>query len=268
MVMIDDATNLTYARFYAAESTEAAFDVFRRWVQRQGLPRSVYVDRHSIYRDEDHPDRPTQFGRAMRQLGVDLIKAHSPQAKGRVERRHAVFQDRLVKEMRLRKIRSMAQANDLLESLFLAEMNRRFAVKARHEQDLHRAVNRQIILEEVLCVIEPRVVGRDWCVRWNNRWLQIASRHGHLRLAGKTVLVKQLATGALVLEHKQQRLEAKELAARPQAARKPKVVINNRAYKPPASHPWKAGLAQRPSKSALPAPHAGREEQKPRRPVE
>ncbi len=68
MVMIDDATNLTYARLYPAETTDAAFDVFSRWVKRQGLPRSLYVDRHSIYRDEDHPERPTQFGRAMKDL--------------------------------------------------------------------------------------------------------------------------------------------------------------------------------------------------------
>ena len=100
MVIIDDATNRTYARFYSAETTEAAFDVFGRWIKRQGIPRSVYVDRHSIYRDEDHADKPvkaepplTQFGRAMKELSVELICAHSPQAKGRVERRNAVFQD-------------------------------------------------------------------------------------------------------------------------------------------------------------------------------
>src|SRR5579859_5948200 len=91
MVLIDDATSQTYARFYEAETGEAAFDVFGRWVQKRGLPRSLYVDRHSIYRDEDHPQRPTQFGRAMKELGVELILAHSPQAKGRVERRNALF---------------------------------------------------------------------------------------------------------------------------------------------------------------------------------
>lgn len=101
MVSIDDATNVTFARFHAAETTEAAFDAFGRWVKRHGLPRSLYVDRHSIYRDEDHPEKPTQFGRAMKELGVELICARSPQAKGRVERRNAVFQDRLVKAAEL-----------------------------------------------------------------------------------------------------------------------------------------------------------------------
>ena len=91
MVVIDDASNVTFARLYRAETTEAAFDAFGRWIKRYGIPRSVYVDRHGIYRDEEHPARPTQFGRAMKELGVELICARSPQAKGRVERRNAVF---------------------------------------------------------------------------------------------------------------------------------------------------------------------------------
>src|SRR6202044_1270519 len=127
------------ARLYPAETTEAAFDVFGRWMKRQGVPRSVYVDRHSIYRQDGHPERPTQFGRAMKDLGVELICAHSPQAKGRVERRNAVFQDRLVKEMRLRGISDMQQGNALLEKFFLEDLNRRYAVAPRHSADLHRA---------------------------------------------------------------------------------------------------------------------------------
>ena len=98
------ASNQTYARFYSAETTLAAMDVLGRWVKKHGVPRSVYVDRHSIYRDEGHPEKPTQFGRAMKELQVALICAGSPQAKGRVERRHRVFQERLVKEMRLRPV--------------------------------------------------------------------------------------------------------------------------------------------------------------------
>jgi len=238
MVMIDDATSRTYARFYPAETTQAAFDVFGRWVKQQGIPRSLYVDRHSIYRDEDHPDKPTQFGRAMKQLSVELICAHSPQAKGRVERRNAVFQDRLVKEMRLRKISSIEQANVLLEGLFLEDLNQRYAVDARQRQDLHREVDAQTKLEEVLCVQEQRVVGQDWCVRWKNRWLQIQKCHEGLRLAGKRLLVKQKADGQLIVEYKGQRLSCRELSQRPQPERKKKAVMNNRSWKPGADHPW------------------------------
>jgi len=258
MVMIDDATSVTYARFYPAETTEGAFDVFGRWVNRQGIPRSVYVDRHSIYRDEDHPQSPTQFGRAMEQLGVKLHQAHSPQAKGRVERRHAVFQDRLVKEMRLRKISTIQRANELLETMFLAEMNRRYAVKPKSAADLHRCVDERMDLASVLCVMEPRVVGNDWCVRWKNRWLQIDSRHEKLRLPRKRVMVRQRGDGSLTLEHQGHPLSAKEIASKPAAKKRPPVVINNREWKPPATHPWKAGLLAMEKISVLPAPHGGR----------
>ena len=260
MVMIDDATNLTYARFYPAETTEAAFDVFGRWVDRRGLPRSVYVDRHSIYRDEDHPEKPTQFGRAMKELGIRLIQAHSPQAKGRVERRHAVFQDRLVKEMRLRGISRIDRANDLLQEMFLAELNRRYAVKAASNVDLHRQV--KLDLKQVLCVIDQRMVGQDWCVRWKNRWLQIDACHANLRLAKKKVMVKQLADGKLVCDYQSQSLRVVELGCKPQRQPQPKVVINNQNWKPAANHPWRELSVARPTTVALAAPHGGRLTQK------
>jgi transposase len=261
MVTIDDATNRTDARFYPAETTEAAFDVFGRWAARHGLPRGLYVDRHAIYRDEDHPQKPTQFGRAMKQLGVELILARSPQAKGRVERRNAVFQDRLVKEMRLRGIDDMARANALLEHSFLADLNGRFAVKAASDQDLHRPVVEAgvgVTLEQVLCVQEQRVVGNDWCVRWRNRFLQIQARHAGLKLPGKRVLVKQLGDGGLRVEHAGQPLEVTESAARPAAAAvKPKKpVVNNRRYTPADDHPWKAGPSAGPRPPVKPAPAA------------
>jgi hypothetical protein len=254
MVMIDDATSRTYARFYPAETTEAAFDVFGRWAGRPGLPRALYVDRHSIYRDEEHPANPTQFGRAMKELGVELILAHSPQAKGRVERRNAVFQDRLVKEMRLRNISSMERANEFLEGTFLDDLNRRYAVKAAGEQDLHRPLDRGLVLEELLCVQEQRVVGKDWCVRWQNRWLQIEASHAALNLPGRRVLVKHLADGGLIVAHKGQRLSHRELQGKPQPARRKKAIVNNRKWTPGPRHPWKSGPARRAGPPANPAP--------------
>ena len=259
MVLIDDATSRTCARFYPAETTEAAFDAFGRWVgARGGLPRSLYVDRHSIYRDEDHPDRPTQFGRAMKELGVKLICAHSPQAKGRVERRHALFQDRLVKELRLRGINDLAQANALLDGEFLAEVNRHYAVKARRDPDLHRPLDAGSVLAEVLCVQDQRVVANDWCVRWQNRWLQIDAQHAALNLPGRRVPVKQLAGGPLIVEREGKRLSVRELATRPQPAKAKTPVINNRKWKPNADHPWNRGPAvgppRPPVKTAAAAP--------------
>jgi hypothetical protein len=244
MVMVDDATSRTYARFYSAETTEAAFDVFERWIQRYGIPRSLYVDRHSIYRDAEDVDRATQFGRAMKQLSVELICAHSPQAKGRVERKNAVFQDRLVKEMRLRKISSIDQANALLETMFLEDLNDRYAIDPKKQQDLHREVEATMKLEEVLCVTEQRVVGQDWCVRWKNRWLQIEKEHEGLLLAGKRVRVKQKANRELIVEYKAQRLSCRELSRRPEPKRKKKPVLNNRSWKPAATHPWRGAAKE------------------------
>jgi hypothetical protein len=263
MVIVDDATGRTWARFYPAETTGAAFDAFGRWAAKHGLPRSVYVDRHAIYRDDEgRPDRPTQFGRAMGELGVELICAHSPQAKGRVERRHAVFQDRLVKELRLRGINDMAQANALLEGSFLADLDRRYAIEPAAEQDLHRPLPAGVVLEEVLCVRAERVVGQDWCVRWANRWLQVGAAHAALDLPRRRVLVRELADGRLLLEHRGRRLGFAELSARPAPAKPKKLIVNNRRWRPDETHPWKKksgpAAGPRPPVNAAPAAPARR----------
>lgn len=242
MVMVDDATGTTFARFYEAETTVAAFDVFGGYVSKRGLPRALYVDRHGIYRDEDHPDRPTQFGRAMKELNVGLILAGSPQAKGRVERKHGLLQDRLVKELRLRRISSIEQANKLLEGKFLEQINSRYAVGAKKKSDLHRRVHPKLDLKQVLCVQESRGVGRDWCVRWHNRILQIDSVHADLALAGKSVLVKQLADHSLIIEHKETPLTWQERPMPTAPVRIKPTFVNNKRWKPPQSHPWQASI--------------------------
>jgi hypothetical protein len=236
MVMIDDASSRTLARFYPAETTEAAFDLLGRWVKRYGVPRSIYADRHSIYRDEDHPEKPTQYGRAMKELSVELIAAYSPQAKGRVERMNATLQDRLVKEMRLRNISSIESGNTFLDAKFLDDLNDRYAIKARREQDLHRTVEAD--MEEILCVAEGRVVGNDWCVRWRSRWLQIDAKHAGLNLPGRKVRVKQRLDGVLALLRGAERLTFKGLKAQPAKVKTKKPVVSNKRYKPASSHPW------------------------------
>lgn len=256
MVIIDDATNRTYARFYPAETLDAAFDVLGRWIRSNGIPRGVYVDQHSIYRNDAAPGVPTQFGRAMAQLQVELILARSPQAKGRVERRNRVFQDRLVKELRLRGIRDMAQANALLEDYFLPELNRRYSIEPQSQVDLHRALELGIVLEEILCVQEKRVVGSDWCVRWRNRWVQISAKHASLRLPRRRVLVKELAGGRLVVEYGSVALETAEVPSRPAAIPKKRAIVNNRVWKPSANHPWNRGSGVGAAPRVMPAPAA------------
>ena len=197
--LVDDATNRLLCRFYATEDTSTAFDVFGRYVKLYGLPQALYVDRDSIYRVNDPLAREagrlsgqmplTQFGRAMKQLAVGMIYAKSPQAKGRVERIHGILQDVLVKELRLEGIATMAEANRYLEATFLREFNADFGKPPAEGANLHRGVGRGLKLEDVLCVIEERVVSEDWCVRYGGQVMQIEGQHAGRQLAGRRVQV-------------------------------------------------------------------------------
>src|SRR5208282_4246695 len=132
------------ARFYDADTVLNHMDLLLRWLQASGRPLALYTDRHSIFEPQDKghalPDAETQFGRALRELDIELIRAHSPQAKGRVERSFGTAQDRLVKEMRLAKVKTIVQANAVLDDGLLAKHNRMFSVAPREAGDAHRVV--------------------------------------------------------------------------------------------------------------------------------
>jgi molybdenum-dependent DNA-binding transcriptional regulator ModE len=247
MVMVDDATNQTGARFSEEETTRASYDVVEVWVRQNGLPGSLYVDRDSIYRcervatvaEQIAGQAPrTQFGRAMAQLGVELILAHSPQAKGRVERRNGLLQDRLVKELRLAEINDLAAANEFLERKFLPALNKRFTVAARNPVDAHRPNSWN--LQEVLSWEEVRVVAQDWTVAWAGRWFQINAEHERLSLAGRKVVVRERRNGSLQLLYNGVPLLWKELPARP--VRAPTLARHPGPaplVAPSENHPWR-----------------------------
>lgn len=249
MVMVDDATKRLKARFAEEETTHASYDVFEAWVQQRGVPQSLYVDRDSIYRCERMPSvaeqiagkKPlTQFGRAMAQLGVELILANSPQAKGRVERCHGVLQDRLVKEMRLQGISDLETANAYLEREFLPDYNRRFHVQPASPADVHQA--KPSHLDEILSWEEERVVRQDWTVSWDNRFFQIAAEHENLALAGRRVVVRLLRSGTVQLLSERRKLKYRELPVKPPAApREARRVGRTRLVKPAPGHPWTGG---------------------------
>lgn len=248
MVMIDDATNRTYVRFYEAEDTRAAMDCFGRYARRYGLPQALYVDQDSIYRctrearvdEELRGEGPqTQFARAMNTLAVELILAHSPQAKGRVERRNGLLQDRLVKALRLAGIDTLEAANRFLEKTFLPMLNRRFKVVARESADLHRPIPPGVALKDVLCLEEPRVVQQDWTVRWRNRFFQVDARHEPLNLAGRTLTVRERLDNSVALIHSGKALHFRELAARPVRPPAPRPAQPRAPWTPPEDHPWK-----------------------------
>jgi hypothetical protein len=254
MVMIDDATNRTHARFFPGETTAAAWTIFGEWVRAHGVPESLYVDRDSIYETTREATteealrgaRPlTQFGRTMERLGVRVICAHSPQAKGRVERRHGVMQDRLVKEMRLEKIGDMAAANAYLRKRFLPDMNRRYTVAAQEAADAHRRLPLGVKLAEVLSWEEERTVQNDWTVRWRNRWLQVTEGERKLGLAGQRIVVRERLNGTVELVYRGRRLAYRELPDRPPREGRGTAVKTGLPerrggpWKPPADHPWR-----------------------------
>ena len=251
MVMVDDATNRMRARFFAAETTRASYDVLEGWVRQHGLPASLYVDRDSIYRCEGvasiaeqlagQPPQ-TQFGRAMKQLGIELILAHSPQAKGRVERMNGTLQDRLVKELRLAGVNDLESANRFLDGEYLQAFHRQFKRAAASPVDVHRAGPRN--LNEVLSWEKERVVQGDWTVACEGKRYQLDRQHEALSLVRRPVIVRTLRNGRVQLVYRGQALKWRELPTggvrQPPGAKPVLVEKTKTAAKSPAlSHPWR-----------------------------
>ena len=216
------------------------------WARRHRLPGSLYADRDSIYRCEGTASvadqlagkaPQTQFGRAMEQLGVELILAHSPQAKGRVERMNGVLQDRLVKALRLAAIRDLEGANRFLEEEFLPAFNRKFNVPAASALDVHQAVARN--LDEVLSWEEARVVQRDWTMACQGQWYQLDRQHEAMSLAGRQVIVRTLRDGRVQLVYRGQKLKWRALPGRPQRAKPQAIKAKSVAVAPAGNHPWR-----------------------------
>jgi hypothetical protein len=173
--MIDDATSRLLARFYDADTVLSHMDLLLRWMQASGRPLALYTDRHSIFEPQGQAaaDAETQFGRALRELDIELIRARSPQAKGRVERSFGTAQDRVVKEMRLAKVKTIHQANALLDEGLLAKHNRMFTVAPREAGDAHRALGSGFNVAAILSLQERRTVANDYTVRFENRHYQL-----------------------------------------------------------------------------------------------
>lgn len=256
---VDDATSRAYGRFYAEETTEAVMDCLSRYVERYGVPRGLYVDKDSIYTVNNREatgeeilagrEPQTQFGRAAEELGIQVILANSPQAKGRVERVHGTHQDRLVKLMRLEGIRTMEQANEYLEGKYWEAYNRQFSRRGEKPADLHRKAPANV--KEILCLKEKRVVSRDWCVCYQRRVLQIEAKHQSLGLAGQKVEVRRYLDGSVAMQFRGRMLSHHELSERPEAKKAKRDWLARQAYKPSADHPFRGPLVGRAGMGAL-----------------
>lgn len=252
MVMIDDATGRVMARFFENESWHSAATMFRDYVTKQGVPRALYVDRASIYRADREPTKDellagkqpqTQFSRAMEELGVELILANSPQAKGRVERMNSTLQDRLVKALRRAKIADIASANAFLEATFLPELNERFAVAAARRGDLHRHLANGVRLDVVLSVQETRVVQNDFTVRWQNGFLQLTKEAAEFVQPGDEVTVCALLDGSLRILTGARELKWTTTRTYTQPKAKPakprRMPGSSQGQRPAANHVWR-----------------------------
>ena len=254
LTLVDDATGKTLGRFGAQETIWAAVGVLRAWIERYGIPQALYTDWKNVYvRPPNEEERVTgaepltQFGRMCARLGIRIIPASSPQAKGRIERNHGTQQDRLVKKLRRKGIAEIAMANTFLETEYWADHNGRFAQAPAAADDFHVARPRGLRLDTVFRLEEDRTVSNDWVVRYDNRFLQLERQSGHAP-ARSTVVVCERVDGHLEIRYRDRVMRWTEItasaAARVQSAqpiaRRPShaATTPRRRYHPSADHPW------------------------------
>ena len=245
MAYIDDATGRVYARFYTYEGTIPAMDSFKRYVKKYGLPLRIYLDKHSTYKSPgklsieqelEGLKMLSQFERAMEELGVEVIHADSPQAKGRIERLFGTFQDRLIKEMRLKGISTLEEANTFLNE-YLPIFNKRFNVVAREKGDLHRKVPKELMLERILCIKDDRVVRNDNTVAYGGKFYQILHP-----VSRKRISIEERLDNTIWFYDGDLRLKCKEIPYRVKRYWQKEETGAEKAGKqwiPPMNHPWR-----------------------------
>jgi transposase len=245
--MVDDSTGITMVLMAEEETTEAAMALLREWIVRYGIPRALYTDRKNVY-IVDRARRPEEikagveplsaFGKVCRKLGIRIIAARSPQAKGRVERKHGVYQDRWVKELRLRGVDDLARANELLGA-FTGRLNEKFAKNPASEEDHHRPLDPDTCLDDIFCWEETRVLRNDWTVRYENRLYQV-TRQSPLPPAKHRIAILRRMDGSLWMEYRGQSIQFREITE--EVMEKPVQDAAQRTkekWRPPHDHPWR-----------------------------
>ena len=215
IAMIDDATSRALARFVESDSTAANMEVLQLWLRTHGRPRSFYTDKAGLFqtaiktkRDEQRegkdrePMPPTQIGRALRELGIAWIAAHSPQAKGRIERFFGTAQDRLVKDMRHAKVKTLAQANAYLEEHYLPWWNQEKTVVPVSQQDAHRGLEKQQDLAAILSHVESRQVNQDYTIRFERHLYSIERADITTGLRDAMVQIEKRRDGTMAIRFK------------------------------------------------------------------
>lgn len=230
LVAIDDASNQVLLQFAPTEDTHHVLTFWRDYIHRFGIPAEAYTDRGAVYVDAEKPEQLTQFGRALAALNIRHIKAHSPQAKGRVERANRTLQDRLLRALREQNISCIKDANRFLAEQFTAQHNRQFA-HLDNLTNVHRAAD-GVELQNIFCIEEQRSVNHDWTIAVHAQCIQLLRSTTPLPPPRAKVLVRFHLDGSLHIFWNEHELAYEQLSCRPKRSR--------RAPKPPAAnHPWR-----------------------------
>jgi hypothetical protein len=259
MNMVDDATGTMLCRMGKEETIWAAAGVLRVWIERYGVPQALYTDWKNVYvREPNAGERlrgevpVTQFGRMCQRLGIKIVAAGSPQAKGRVERNHGTHQDRLVKKMRRKKISRLEDVNRYLEEEYGEGHNARFAVAAAAEQDYHLPSPGGRELEKIFRLERERVLSNDWVVRDASRFYQVERQSQHHAPAKSKVTVCEWEDGRMEIHYRGQKLRWEEIEARPVVGRQDDEArvreapqaTTKRKWRPGPDHPWRGGYRE------------------------
>lgn len=250
LLVVDDATGqITKAKFDHHEGVVPTFGFWRAYVLEKGKPAAIYLDKFSTYKvnhksAQDNKELITQFQRACRDLSIQLIIAHSPEAKGRVEKMFHTLQDRLVKELRLQNISDIETANKFLAEVFIPEFNKRFAVMPAKRADLHRSLTKmdKENLASIFSIHSTRVVMNDFTIQFNNQYFQLAQQQPLTVFRGDKVLVEKHMDNSIILKLRGKKLNFILLPKRPEkvcAVKIPALTTAKPTYKPPANHPWR-----------------------------
>jgi len=245
MGYIDDATSKVYGQFYDHEGTLPALDSLKKYIKKYGIPMRIYIDKHTTYLSPKKltieeelkglKKSQSQFERACEELGIEVIHADSPQAKGRIERLFGVLQDRLVKEMRLANIRSKEQANKFLDG-YLPKYVKKFGIRAAEEGDFHMPIPNHVNLEQVLCIKKERQLRADNTISYEGDLYLIEDR-----LTTKTVMVEQRTDKSIHLSSNGKYLNYRGVEPQPKANFiKPIIKTVRKSYIPPTDHPWRS----------------------------
>ena len=248
MNMVDDATGRRFGLLFEQETTEAAMRTLWGWISRYGVPQALYVDSKTVFRTDREPtpeeqlkgEKPlTAFGQSCRKLGIELIYAGSPQAKGRVERSHGTDQDRLIKEFQLEAIQDLPAANRFLQQRYWKQINQKFAVAPADPQDQHRPAPAHNTLAEVFCWEQTRILQPDGTLSYENRCLQVLADNPIRPTLRAQVVVRRRLDGRLEILYRDHKLRFREMAKPSRPVPGIKTRSPARSAKPRPEHPWR-----------------------------